>query len=118
MDERERNQPGPKTASPEETTAFDSFYNTPLGQVVQQLISRKLMTILADTPHAEADPTLAAGVGYAHPFLRFLDKRHGAVIGLQSAGSTRSLQRLFPGARPSRLAKRRRTRPAAVILDT
>ena len=34
----------------------------------------------------EGDQRLAVGIGYARPYLRFLDQRYGAVMGLQSAG--------------------------------
>jgi SAM-dependent methyltransferase len=84
-----------------ETTAFENYYSSSQGQVVRRLICRRLMTVITDMHQATSDQSLAAGIGYARPFLRFLDKRHGDVIGLQSVGIK---PRSWPRQRPSRLA--------------
>lgn len=109
MDDLERNadkssgadQSGGHGAGGWETSAFENFYATPMGRVVRQLIIRRLMMIMTDQHRPEGDPSLAAGIGYARPFLRFIDKYHGGVVGLQSVGIK---PQSWPRKRPSRLA--------------
>ena len=107
MDDLERNAGDDQAAahsaahSTAQTTAFSRFYKAPMGRVVRHLVTRKLGLIMPGAQPPEGDQRLAVGIGYARPYLRFLDQRYGAVMGLQSAG----IEPLaWPRRRPSRLA--------------
>ena len=107
MDDLEGNAGADQTAAQNagqnagQTTAFSRFYKAPMGRVVRHLVIRKLGLIMPEAQPREGDQRLAVGIGYARPYLRFLDQRYGAVMGLQSAG----IEPLaWPHRRPSRLA--------------
>lgn len=81
--------------------AFQHFYQTRLGRIARQLIIRKLEGIFDEAHPPQGDPRIAAALGYPRPYLRFLDRNHGAAVGLQSVAP---LTDPWPRKRPSRLA--------------
>lgn len=83
------------------TLAFHHYYQSSMGRMVRHLVTRKLGMIMDQTHPPEGDQRLAVGIGYARPYLRFLDQRFGAVAGLQSAGIS---PMAWPRRRPGRLA--------------
>lgn len=87
--------------SGEETVAFHGFYRSRLGRMTRHLITRKLQVVFDEAKPPSDDPRVAVGLGYARPYLRFLEGKFGQAIGLQSAG-IEAVQ--WPRKRPSRLA--------------
>ena len=85
----------------DDTSAFHHFYKAPMGRVVRHLITRKLSSIISEPQTPKSDQRLALGIGYARPYLRFLDQRYGYVVGLQSAGI---IPAVWPSRRPGRMA--------------
>ena len=76
---------GPK-ARPDGLAAFRGFYESRLGRTTRRLITRRMATILSDRLAARKPSGTVAGLGYARPYLQFLDRVFEQAVGLQSTG--------------------------------